>query len=202
MDEVLRHYAQQDEAARKYYRRILDGARLAAAVDVGWAGSGALALRALMRKWEIPCEIRGLLAGTNTVHNADADAVEGQLFTGTLDSYVFSAAHNRELWRGHDLRRMHNVIVEVLLSSPDPGFRGFMLDAEGGTAAAVQAADRRSARTGAHPARDPRFCRTVCEACASGRTAGHFRGGRVCAGILAQTDAESAGDGTSAAADG
>ena len=129
MDEVLRHYAQQDEAARKYYRRILDGARLAAAVDVGWAGSGALALRALMRKWEIPCEIRGLLAGTNTVHNADADAVEGQLFTGTLDSYVFSAAHNRELWRGHDLRRMHNVIVEVLLSSPEPGFRGFMLDA-------------------------------------------------------------------------
>lgn len=41
---VLRHYAQQDEAARKYYRRILDGARLAAAVDVGWAGSGALGI--------------------------------------------------------------------------------------------------------------------------------------------------------------
>lgn len=74
--------------------------------------------------------------------------MEGQLFTGTLDSYVFSAAHNRELWRGHDLRRMHNVIVEVLLSSPEPGFRGFMLGCGGRTAAAVQAADRRSARTG------------------------------------------------------
>ena len=27
---------------------------------------------------------------------------------------MFSAAHNRELWRGHDLRRMHNVIVEEM----------------------------------------------------------------------------------------
>lgn len=130
-DEVLARYAKQDEAARRYYARILAGANQAVAVDVGWAGSGALALRALMKRWGIPCEVRGLLAGTNTPHNAEADAVEGQLFTGTLESYGFSSSHNRELWRAHDLTRMHNVITEVLLSSPSPGFRGFALGEDG-----------------------------------------------------------------------
>ena len=50
---------------------------------------------------------------------------EAQLASGKLISYVFSSAHNRDLWERHDPAKGDNVVMERLLSSPLPGFRGF-----------------------------------------------------------------------------
>ena len=126
-ETVLAHYERQIEEGGRYYACLLEGCRRAAAVDIGWAGSGAMALRLLVRRlWKPDCEIIGLVAGTNTPHNAEPDMSEAQLASGELVSYLFSQAHNRDLWERHNPSLGDNVALEWLLASPFPGFRGFV----------------------------------------------------------------------------
>lgn len=128
-DKVLNVYASQQKAAGEYYKEILKDCRKAAAVDIGWAGSGALSLSYLVDKaWNIPCEVVGIIAGTNTVHNAEPDASEAFLQSGKLVSYLYSQSHNRDLLKKHAPNKDYNVFWELLLSSPTPQFVGFDLD--------------------------------------------------------------------------
>lgn len=125
-DQVIAVYATQLSAAEKYYAKVLEGCGHAAAVDIGWAGSGALALSHLTEKvWNIPCQITGLIAGTNTVHSAEPDASEIFLQSGKLCAYLYSQSHNRDLLKKHDPNKEYNVYWELLLSSPTPQFTGF-----------------------------------------------------------------------------
>ncbi len=127
-EQVLAVYAPQLEAAKRYLGHVLEGCRRAAAVDVGWAGSGAMALSVLAEKvWHFPCEIFGILAGTNSMYNAEPDTSEPQLQSGRLVSYLFSQAHNRDLLKKHDPGKGDNIYWELLLSSPTRQFIGFYL---------------------------------------------------------------------------
>ena len=101
-------------------------AKSAVAVDIGWAGSGAMALSHLVEDvWKIPCNITGIIAGTNTLHNSEPDASEPFLQSGKLVAYLYSQAHNRDLLKKHDLNKDYNIFWELLLSSPTPQFAGF-----------------------------------------------------------------------------
>ncbi|MBQ8984169.1 MAG: hypothetical protein IJ079_11350 [Lachnospiraceae bacterium] len=123
---VLEHYQSQQAAAEKYYAAVLNGVSHAAAVDIGWAGSGALALDYLVRNvWKLPCEITGIIAGTNTIHNGEPDASEPFLQSERLVAYLYSGRHNRDLWKLHDPNKGFNVFWELLVSSPTPQFYGF-----------------------------------------------------------------------------
>lgn len=125
-DEVMEIYHPQTLAAEKYYKDVLKGSSKAVAVDIGWAGSGALALSHLVEQvWKIPCTITGLIAGTNTIHNAEPDASEPFLQSGKLVAYLYSQSHNRDLIKKHDPNKDYNVFWELLLSSPTPQFTGF-----------------------------------------------------------------------------
>lgn len=125
-DKVIACYHEQQLAAEKYYRNILDGCRKVAAIDIGWAGSGALSLSHLVNKvWNMDCEIVGIIAGTNTIHNAEPDASDPFLQSGKLVSYLYSGADNRDLFKKHDPNKDYNVFWELLLSSPTPSFKGF-----------------------------------------------------------------------------
>ena len=131
-EEIIDIYRIQSTAAKKYFEAELAGAEKAVAVDIGWAGSGALSLAYLVeRVWKLPCEITGLVAGTNTVHNAEPEASEIFLQTGKLVAYLFSQAHNRDVMKKHDLNKDYNVFWELLLSSPTRQFLGFGLDEQG-----------------------------------------------------------------------
>lgn len=124
--EIIDTYCEQNEAAKCYYFRELEGCRKAVAVDIGWAGSGAMSLSYLVEKvWQFPCEVTGIIAGTNTVHNAEPDASEAFLQSGKLVSYLFSLSHNRDIMKKHDLNKDYNVFWELLLSSPTKQFLGF-----------------------------------------------------------------------------
>lgn len=124
--EVLESYRGQREAAETYYRSILGGCRHAAVVDIGWAGSGALSLSWLTgQEWGLPCKVTGIVAGTNTVHNAEPDASEAFFQSRKLVSYLFSQSHNRDMMKKHDINKDYNVFWELLLSSPTPRFCGF-----------------------------------------------------------------------------
>lgn len=124
--KVIALYREQQVAAEKYYGKILAGCSHVAAVDIGWAGSGALALSQLVRKvWNIDCSITGIIAGTNTIHNAEPDASDPFIQSGKLVSYLYSGRENRDLYKKHDPNKDYNVFWELLLSSPTPSFRGF-----------------------------------------------------------------------------
>lgn len=125
------HYEDSAEAAGRYYRRVLENCCHAVAVDVGWAGSGALSLDLLVkREWKPDCEITGIIAGTNTFHNAEPDATEPFLYTGKLVSYLYSQELNREYWKWHNPGKNHNLLVEQLLSSKEGSLADIVTDKE------------------------------------------------------------------------
>ncbi len=131
-DEILAHYAEQREAGRLYYTSILENCGSAVAVDIGWAGSGAITLDcAVNRIWKMDCPITGIVAGTNTCHNAEPDTSETFLQGGRQVSYLYSQRENRDLWKMHDPGKGHNLYWELLLDAPTGSLKGFYLDAEG-----------------------------------------------------------------------
>lgn len=130
---ILKAYEEEQTAAKLYYTALLKGCKKAVAVDIGWAGSGAAALGHLVQKvWGLPCEIIGVLAGTNTIHSAEPDTSEILLQSGRLVSYLYSQDHNREVMKKHNPDKNYNIYWELLLSSPTPSFKGFCFDKENG----------------------------------------------------------------------
>ncbi len=129
--EVLAHYEDSRVAAGRYYRRVLKNCHHAIAVDVGWAGSGALSLDLLVRReWKPDCEITGIIAGTNTFNNGEPNAAESFLYTGKLVSYLYSQELNRENWKWHNPGKNHNLLVEQLLSSKEGSLADIVMDKE------------------------------------------------------------------------
>lgn len=128
-ESVLDCYADQMEAGRQYYKEKLSGAKKAVAVDIGWAGSGAIVLDYVVNNiWNLNCSIVGIIAGTNTCHNAEPDATETFLQSGKLVSYLYSQRENRDIWKFHNPGKLHNLYWEMLLGSPAGSFKGFYLD--------------------------------------------------------------------------
>lgn len=131
-DTVLSHYDEQLQCGKQYYEKILHGCHRAVAVDVGWAGSGAVALDYIANQlWGLDCEIIGLLAGTNSAYNAEPESSEPQLNNGKLENYLFSQNINRDVWKYHNPAKGHNIIVEMLLSSQQKSFRRFTSHGDG-----------------------------------------------------------------------
>lgn len=129
--QVLACYEKEQEAAKRYYKNVLAGQKKAVAVDIGWAGSGAITLNHLVnRVWNLSCEVVGIVAGTNTVHNAEPDASETFFQSGKLVSYLYSFSANRDLMKKHDLNKNYNVYWELLLSSTTRQFVGFAWEDE------------------------------------------------------------------------
>lgn len=131
--ETLAHYEGQVRAAGAYYREALRGVTKAVAVDIGWAGSGAVALAYMAKEvWGLGCEVTGLLAGTNSSSAYERDCSEAQLESGQLASYLFSQKENRDIWKFHDAGKNHNLYWEMLLGAAEGSCRGFYPDGDGG----------------------------------------------------------------------
>ena len=56
------------------------------------------------------------------------EANEASILLGREAAYLFSPFHNRDLWMAHDGTSGHNMIVELLLSTDQPSFKGFSAD--------------------------------------------------------------------------
>ncbi len=130
--EVLESYRPQQEAGQAYFRCLLADCRSAAAVDIGWAGSGAFMLDcALNRLWKMDCPITGILAGTNAARGPETDAAAPFFLNGRLVSYLYSEGENRDLWKLHDPAQNHNLYWELLLGAPEGSLQGFYPDENG-----------------------------------------------------------------------
>lgn len=131
-NQVLAHYEEQLVAGKQYYGSVLKECKKAVAVDIGWAGSGAITLDYIVNQiWKLDCQIVGIIAGTNTCHNAEPDASETFLQSGKLVSYLYSQRENRDIWKLHDAGKGHNLLWELLLDAPTGSFKGFYLDEKG-----------------------------------------------------------------------
>ena len=125
--EVCEHYLSETEEGKNYFSKILYGVKRAVAIDVGWVGSGPLALSYLISDvWNLECRLTGILAGTCGEGCTDYEGTEMDLAQENLKSYLFSASENRDLWKIHNVAKGHNLIVELLLCSGNPSFRGFI----------------------------------------------------------------------------
>lgn len=132
-DQVLELYAPQRKAAGAYYGSLLSGCKKVAAIDIGWAGSGAISLaRAAQTLWGMDLTLTGLIAGTNSAHSPERDSPQPLLLTGALESYLFSQGENRDLWTLHDPRQGHNLFWELLLGGEEGSLKGFYPDKEKG----------------------------------------------------------------------
>lgn len=128
-ERVLEHYKEQLKAGKLYYEEVLKDCKKVVAVDIGWAGSGAITLDYIANHiWKLDCEIIGMIAGTNTCHNAEPDASETFLQSRKLVSYLYSQRENRDLWKFHDAGKDHNLYWEMLLDAPMGSLKGFYLD--------------------------------------------------------------------------
>lgn len=129
---VLEHYEEQRKAGKLYFSKVLQNCKKAVAIDIGWAGSGAITLNYVVKQiWKMECDITGIIAGTNTCHNAEPDTSETFLQKGSLVSYMYSQRENRDIWKFHDAGKNHNLYWELLLDAPSGSFKGFYLNKKG-----------------------------------------------------------------------
>lgn len=125
-DQVLACYEGCRQAGGAYYRTLLAGCQKALAVDIGWAGSGAVMLDwAVNRLWELGCPVLGAVAGANSRRSPEWDAMEPFWLTGRVRSYLYSSGENRDLWQSHDPGAGHNLFWELLLGAPEGNLTGF-----------------------------------------------------------------------------
>ena len=125
-DQVLACYEGCRQAGGAYYRTLLAGCQKALAVDIGWAGSGAVMLDwAVNRLWGLGCPVFGAVAGANSRRSPEWDAMEPFWLTGRVRSYLYSSAVNRDLWQSHDPGAGHNLFWELLLGAPEGNLTGF-----------------------------------------------------------------------------
>lgn len=128
-NKVIEIYKPQREAAGKYFRRFISDGDRVAAVDIGWAGTGAMILRTLVKmEWGIDADIFGIVAGTNTINNAEPFMSESFLLSGELVSYLYSSMENRELWKKHSPALGYNLFFELLTSSEHSSLKGYYPD--------------------------------------------------------------------------
>lgn len=129
---VLEHYAEQLEAGKQYFSEILENCHNAVAIDIGWAGSGAIAMNHIVNHiWNMNCKITGIIAGTNSAANAESDAGETFLQSDRIVSYMYSQRENRDIWKFHDPGKSHNLFWEMLLDAPHGSLKGFYSDKRG-----------------------------------------------------------------------
>lgn len=121
-------YEREYEAAGRYVSDLLSGCRRAAVVDIGWAGTGPWALKHLAEKMCPGTEIFTFLAAGAAEKSGDAGKLYPELFSGNMETYLFSPVFNCSLWRFHDPGRGDNLLLELLAASPSPTFAGFSLD--------------------------------------------------------------------------
>ena len=62
-DLVLKTYEEETEAARQYLQAVIGKAENVAVIDIGWTGSGPMAIKYLVEeKWNLPCKVTGVVA--------------------------------------------------------------------------------------------------------------------------------------------
>lgn len=125
---ILKEYEEQREVFCEYLREKIGNAKKLILTDVGWTGHNLMHLKYLIQRYVNPdCEIFCYMmfekGGVNTVN----------LLSETLDSYIFSTFHNRNLiWQYHNKNNsaINTPFFEIGLQPNQPSFSGVNVNGE------------------------------------------------------------------------
>ena len=128
---VLETYERETEAARKYVQSIIGGARNVAVVDIGWTGSGPMAIKYLVEeKWKMSCRVTGVVAAN---YSDDPSLVISHAQSEKIKSYIFNRFQNRNLYDFHTKtnHNSNNIFFELFTQGASPTCTGFEETEEG-----------------------------------------------------------------------
>lgn len=113
-------------------RKKIGNAKRVAIIDIGWLGSGPVALKYIIEKQiKLDCTVECWLAGASSTTKANITA---DLMDGTLKAYMFWLGDNRNQ---HDIHiksnltsknRLNNIFIEMLTQARHPSFGGYSND--------------------------------------------------------------------------
>lgn len=128
-ERIIEYFKSTQENMYEYLRPMIQGCRKILVVDMGWFGTGGLAIKFLLEeKYGQNIEVLSALVGTNE----DA-SLEGRIAAGKLYPYAYSPVHDLYLlhWHTRHQYNVHNLLIELLFSAPSPSFLKFERSEDG-----------------------------------------------------------------------
>lgn len=123
--DIIESFRSDIEATIKSVKETVGSAKRIAIVDVGWAGTGPLIIKKIIKHYlKLDCEVYSLLA-------AYRQPIENMAALYTMDdsiySYLFSDTSNRDLLdlHIHYGTRKNNLLLELFTQSCTPSFLGY-----------------------------------------------------------------------------
>jgi len=118
--QVLDIYKENDYYMKQTISNCLDGVKHVAIVDVGWNGSGPIALKYLINeKYNFDIRVSCLLAGSKCTHvgESDVDLAKGNIYT-----YMFSDLMNADLFNEFKKKSIYAPLFEIFTQANEPSF--------------------------------------------------------------------------------
>ena len=128
-DAVSSYFSQTHDMVYQYYQPIIKDCKKVMAVDLGWNGTCAIALKYLLEeKKHAGVQVLSALVGTKDGQEPTVRMAEEDLFV-----YGFSRNMNRDLQKKHMDKEVdyHNLLMEILFTAPEPSFLKFSCGPDG-----------------------------------------------------------------------
>lgn len=131
IDKVIESNQDFKNAAKQYYKEQVEGCKKICIVDIGYRGSGAIALKNLFYDdWNFDCEVKTLIAFGLSKTDSFDDVLN---LDGSVEAYVFSELINTDLSLEFQKNQLLNIAaIDILIgSAPKPGFLYFKYNETG-----------------------------------------------------------------------
>lgn len=124
--DICNYFRTTQHRMYEYLKPIIEDCSCVLAVDLGWFGTGGLALQYLLEnKYDSGVKVISALVGTN-----EDTSLEGRIANQTLFPYAYSPMHNLYLlhWHTRHQYNVHNLLIELMFSAPYSSFLKFDLN--------------------------------------------------------------------------
>lgn len=125
---IIESFRNDIDATLNYVKRAVGNAQRIVIVDVGWAGTGPMILKKIIKHYlNLDCQVYSLLAGyRQPIENLSALYMMDE----SIQSYLFSENSNRDLLDQHCNygTPKNNLLLEIFTQSCTPSFLGYTSD--------------------------------------------------------------------------
>lgn len=148
IDRIIKNHKEIKEAAKQYYCEKIGDSKNICIVDIGYRGSGAIALKELfLNDWNLNLNIKTFIAYGYSNRSGSDDTF---ILNKDIISYVFSDDKNIYLSKKfQDTNLLLNIaVIDILISSaPKPSFYYFDYDDNGNIRCHFEKEDRENYKT-------------------------------------------------------
>lgn len=129
-NKILLAYSEEVEVVKHKIKKIVNGCKKVAIIDVGWNGTGPLGIKYLIEeKWNWDCHVYCLLAGSKV---ADHTANLNELQNEDIIPYLFARNLNRANYDVHANTNngTNSIYFELFTQDDSPSFSGVTKDGD------------------------------------------------------------------------